>query len=691
MTRLEKLRNLGIMAHVDAGKTTATERILFYTGKTHKLGNVDDGNTIMDTDPQESSKGITIHSAAITTEWEYDSEKYQVNIIDTPGHVDFTAEVERSLRVLDGAVALFCARSGVEPQSETVWRQANRYGVPRVCFVNKMDRDGADFFAVVNAIEDMLGAKVVPVQIPVGAEKEFSGVIDLIAQKYLVWYAADKGKTWKAIDIPPEMVPEAQRWRELMIEKVAEHDLDLMERWFDDAGSITNEELIAAIRRTTLNLNLYPVLCGSAYHNQGIQPLLDAVIRYLPSPEDLVSVRGTDPETDEEVTRPMTTDAPFAGLAFKVLSDRYVGKMTLVRVYSGELSSGQSLLNMRTGEKVRVNRILRILSDKYEPLESAKAGEICALVGLKDVRTGDTLCAEEHPILLESMQFPEPVIGFAVEPVSGQDAKRFGLVLRKMQDEDPTLRVFVDPQTQQTILRGMGELHLEVVLERIRTDHNLELNQGKPSVAYKEAIVSTVTHRETLKKQGGGPGHFAIIEFEMGPRSDGKTGLEFIDEVRGGAIPKSFIPSVEKGFRAAMESGILAGYPVEGLRVRLFDGQIHEQDSSALDFEHVAKFAFREAAQKAGAILLEPMMDVEVQTPEDYTGAVTGDLNRRRGMLTGIERKGVWQVIKGEAPLEQLFGYVTDLRTLSAGRASASLRFARYAQVPTGVQATVLG
>lgn len=690
MTRLEKLRNLGIMAHVDAGKTTATERMLFYTGMTHKLGNVDDGNTIMDTDPQESKKGITIHSAAITTEWTFNDVNYQVNIIDTPGHVDFTAEVERSLRVLDGAVALFCARSGVEPQSETVWRQADRYGVPRVCFVNKMDRDGADFFKVVHDIHEMLGAEVVPVQIPVGSEKAFSGVIDLIAEKYLVWNQEKQGKTWQELEIPPEHRAEAEKWRKHLFEKVAEHDIELMERWFEDSESLTNEELVQALRRTTLDMNIFPVLCGAAYHNQGIQPLLDAVIQYLPSPEDLISVRGTDPETGEEILREMQVDAPFSGLAFKVLSDRYVGKMTLVRVYSGQLTSGQALLNMRTGEKVRVNRILRIHSAKYEPLEAGKAGEICALVGLKDVRTGDTLCAVDAPIVLESMQFPEPVIGLAVEPVAGQDAKRFGLVLRKLQDEDPTLRVVVDPQTQQTVLRGMGELHLEVVLERIRTEHDLALNQGQPSVAYKETLVNTVVHRQQLKKQGGGPGHFAIIEFEMGPRSDGKSGLLFEDEVRGGSIPKAFIPSVKKGFEAAMQTGILAGYPVEGLYVRLFDGKIHAEDSSALDFEHVAKIGFREAAEKAGAVLLEPVMEVEVQTPEAHTGAITGDLNRRRGMLTGIERKGVWQVVKAEAPLERLFGYVTTLRTISAGRASASLKFMRYAKVPVTVQTGIL-
>ena len=682
MTRLEKLRNLGIMAHVDAGKTTTTERMLHYTGLTHKMGNVDTGDTVMDTNAQESNRGITIKSAAITTEWSYQGADYQINLIDTPGHVDFTAEVERSLRVLDGALALFCARSGVEPQSETVWRQADRYQVPRICFVNKMDREGADFYRVLEEMEGMLKATPIPVQIPVGSAKDFRGVIDLLTERYLVWSEDDNGRTWKERDIPPEALPEVQKWKQNLVERLAEQDLELMERFFEAPESITSEELIASLRRQTLDLLINPVFCGSAFKNQGIQPLLDGVIRYLPSPADLKTVTGLHPETEEEVERELVDNAPFAGLVFKIVVDKYVGSMAQVRIYSGKLSSGQALVNMRTGEKVRVNRILRLLSDKTEGLDTALSGEICALVGVKNVRTGDTLCTKESPILLESMVFPEPVIGLALEPANTKDLKKFGLSLRKLVEEDPTLKVVVEPQTQQTVLRGMGELHLEVALETLRTDYDVPVLVGKPRVAFREALLNTVTHKETLKQQTGGIGHFAEIEFEIGPRTDGENGLEFINDIKGGTVPRHFIPSVEKGFEEAMQSGVLAGYPVDSMRIRLFDGKFHDVDSAPIDFENVARLGFREGARKAGSQLLEPQMAVEVTVPDEFTGAVTGDLNRRRGLVSGVEARMGVQIIKADVPLREMFGYVTTLRTLTTGRGTANMQFSSYTPVP---------
>lgn len=696
MRTLEYIRNIGIIAHVDAGKTTATERMLYYTGMTHKMGSVDDGNTVMDTDPQEGARGITINSAAITTEWDYahpvqdqKKERFAINLIDTPGHVDFTAEVERSLRILDGAVALFCAKSGVEPQSENVWRQADRYEVPRIAFINKMDRDGADFFRVVEEMRTMLGANPVVVQLPIGSSDDFSGVIDLITWQAIYWNQGDYGRTWSTEAIPEQLIDIATEWRHRMIEQVALFDEGLFDA-FMSGNTIQLTQLITALRKGTLSMDIVPVLCGAAYRNKGVQPLLDAVVRYLPSPANIGEVRGEHPETMEPESRPIDAEAPFSGLVFKSLSDKYVGSMTMVRVYSGAISTGSQLVNMRTQKRIRVSRLLRILADKYEQVDTVRAGEICALVGLKEVKTGDTLAAEGHPIVLQSMEFPEPVIGYAIEAKASKDEKRLGMTLAKLQDEDPTLKVVVDPQTGQTILRGMGELHLEVTLVKMKENHQVEVNKGAPQVAYGEVLSNAVKYHKVLSKQNGGSGQWADISFEMGPRIDGKTGLEFINEIKGGVIPKEFIPSVKKGFEQAMRTGVLAGYPMESMRIRLYDGATHDEDSHAQDFEQAAKEAFREAAPQCGPQLLEPLMLVEVQTPDDFTGLVTGDLNRRRGIIQSMEMKGHLQLIKAEVPLGELFGYIMDLRGLSSGRASASMRFERYALVPARVADAVL-
>lgn len=682
MKRSKEFRNIGIMAHVDAGKTTVTERILYYTGLTHKLGSVDEGNTVMDSDPQEEKRGITISSAAITTYW----NNHQINIIDTPGHVDFTAEVERSLRVLDGAVAVFCAKSGVQPQSETVWNQANHYNIPRIVLINKMDRQGADFLRVVQEIRDVLHANVIPVQLPVGTEDSFMGVIDLITMKALMWNSPD-GKSYEIQDIPADMQEDALKARIILLEELSLTDEVIFEKY---PAAISEEEIYVALRKATLDMQIVPVLAGAAYRNKGIQPLLDAVVQYLPSPADIPSVKGMSIESEEEIVIPANTETPFAGLAFKIITDEYTGKLTLVRVYAGVLRGGDTLWNSRTGKKVRISRLMRIMSDKYETVEQIEAGDIGAIVGLKDVRTGDTLSHPDHPVLLEKISFPEPMVGYAIEAKSAKEVAKLGEALAKLQEEDPTLIVEVDTTSGQTILKGMGELHLEVVIEKLSLDYQVEINRGEPQIAYKEVFTQPVVHREVYKKQNGGSGSFADIQFELAPREDGLSGLEFINEVRGGVIPREFIPSVKKGFEEAMKTGALAGYPVNSMRVRLLDGVIHDKDSHAQDFEHAAVMGFRDAARKAAPRLLEPFMAVEVTMPEEHTGVITGDLNRRRGIIRGMEVKANQQYVKAEVPLSGLFGYVTDLRTLSSGRAAASLTFQDYQLVPGGIAEKVI-
>lgn len=688
MTRITNLRNIGIMAHVDAGKTTVTERILYYTGLIHKMGNVDSGNTTMDTDPQEAKRGITISSAAITTYWNYSGEQFRFNLIDTPGHVDFTAEVERSLRVLDGAVAVFCARSGVQPQSETVWRQADRYNVPRIVFVNKMDRQGADFFRVAEEIRNRFGANVIPLQIPIGAEDHFSGVIDLVEMKALCWKDAE-GNTFESSVIPQELISEAERWRQHLLEELALHDEAIFEKHTASPASVSAEEIVRALRTLTLQMRIVPVLCGAAYRNKGVQPLLDAVVRYLPAPFDLPEVSGISPETGETITRKPGRSEPLSALVFKIVSNDF-GKLTMVRVYSGTLKTGDSAWNSRSGKQVRLSRLLRVLSDKVEPVEEITAGEIGAIIGLKEVKTGDTLACPEQPLVLGAIEFPEPVIGYAIEAKTSGASDKLAEALSRLLDEDPTLAVEADPQSGQMILRGMGELHLEVVLEKLASEYSVEVSKGAPQVAYKEQLTQKVVHHERLVKQTGGSGSFADIRFELSPREDGLPGLLFVNEIKGGAIPNEFIPSVQKGFENAMKYGVLAGYPLESMCVRLIDGKIHDNDSGAQDFGIVARDGFRNAAKLAGPRLLEPVMNVEVVTPETYTGVITGDLNRRRGMIKSMEMKNALQIISAEVPLAELFGYVTSLRTNSQGRAEATITFGRYQLVPSIIEAKVL-
>jgi elongation factor G len=688
MTTLKNIRNIGIMAHVDAGKTTVTERILYYTGMIHKMGNVDDGNTVMDTDPQEAKRGITISSAAITTFWQVDQTRYQINLIDTPGHVDFTAEVERSLRVLDGAVAVFCAKSGVQPQSETVWHQANKYRVPRIIMVNKMDRQGADFIRVVKEIREKLGTVAVPVQLPIGVENSFTGIIDLIAWKALVWNDVD-GKCYESKDIPDALLEEATYWQQHLLEQLALVDEVIFAK-YTTAEKVSEEEIRQALRQATVSLQLTPVLCGAAFKNKGLQPLLDAIVSYLPSPADVEEINGTHPDSGESITRKTNVGAPFTGLVFKVITDDYVGKLVLLRIYSGSIKSSDQMKNSRTGRSMRVNRLLRVLSDRMEPLETLQAGDIGALVGLKDAKTGDSLFVPEHPIRLESMDFPAPVIGYAIEAKSAKESGKLSQSLSRLLDEDPTLQLEVDAQSGQTILRGMGELHLEVVMEKLATDYGVEITKGKPQIAYREMLTQPVLHREVFKRQNGGSGSFAEIHFELLPVTNGAIGLEFVNDVKGGAIPREFISSVKKGFEEAMKNGILAGYPLESMRVRLVDGSVHEEDSHAQDFELVASLGFKQAAKKASPKLLEPVMRVAIITPEEYTGAITGDLNRRRGIIREIGMKANAQWIDAEVPLATLFGYVTTLRTVSSGRASASLTFCRYQLVPENIAEAVL-
>jgi len=683
---LKYTRNIGIMAHIDAGKTTTTERILFYTGRTHRMGEVHDGNAQMDWMVQEQERGITITSAATTTYWKYNDEEYKINIIDTPGHVDFTVEVERSLRVLDGAVAVFCAVGGVEPQSETVWKQANKYDVPRIAFVNKMDRAGADFFSVVQQIKEKLNANPVPIQIPIGDEENFKGIIDLVNMKAHV-YTDDEtlGAKFDITDIPSDLLEEAQEWRGKLVEAVAEVDDTLLERYLEDHESITASEILVALRKSTVSGIAVPVLCGSAFKNKGIQSLLDAVIEYLPSPVDKGAVKGIDPRNDEEVTREPDDEAPFAALAFKIATDPFVGRLVFLRIYSGILKSGDTVLNVRTGKRERINRLFQMHANKQTPKESISAGDICAGVGFKDLKTGDTICAIHKPVQLESMDFPEPVIGVAIEPKTQADVDKLSNALHKLAEEDPTFQVKTDPDSGQTIINGMGELHLEILVDRLKREFNVECNQGAPQVAYKEAITSTAEFREVFKKQTGGRGKFADITVELSPADDDVRGLQFINAIKGGNIPKEYIPSVEKGFREAMSNGPIAGFPLESLKVTLKDGSYHPVDSDALSFEIAAKQAFRRYAGKCNPVILEPIMTTEVVTPEEYVGDVISDFNRRRGKVEGMESKAGSRVVRAKVPLAEKFGYVTVLRTITSGRATSTMEFSHYEEVPAEI------
>ena len=690
MSELKFTRNIGIMAHIDAGKTTTTERILFYTGKNYKLGETHDGSATMDWMAQEQERGITITSAATTVFWNYQNNQYKYNIIDTPGHVDFTVEVERSLRVLDGAVALFCAVGGVEPQSETVWRQADKYKVPRIAFINKMDRAGADFFSVINQIKERLGTNPVPLQIPIGQEDLFKGVVDLIRNKALIWDEASNGTKFYEVPMPDDLKDIADEYRQKLIEGVAEDNDELMTKFFDDPNSITEEEMLAQIRKATLEMRITPVLCGASFKNKGIQSLLDAVAAFLPSPMDIEGVEGVNPKTEEEEVRPIDVKAPFSALAFKIATDPYVGRICFFRVYSGKLESGSYVYNASTGKKERISRIMQMHANKQNPMEVISAGDIGAAVGFKDIKTGNTLCDENHPIILESMKFPDPVIGIAIEPKTQGDIDKMNNALIKLVEEDPTLVVKSDESSGQTIINGMGELHLDIILDRLKREFNVEVNQGAPQVAYKEAITTSYQHREVYKKQTGGRGKFADIIFEIGPADEGFKGLQFINEVKGGNIPKEYMPSIEKGFKSAMENGVLAGYPMESMKVRIIDGSYHPVDSDALSFELCARVGFKEACRKATPILLEPIMKLEVLTPDAYLGDVTGDLNRRRGVLENVIAKVGVQAIQAKVPLQQMFGYVTALRTITSGRANSTMEFSHYAELPKDISENIL-
>jgi elongation factor G len=698
---LRYTRNIGISAHIDAGKTTTSERVLYYTGLSHKIGEVHDGAATMDWMEQEQERGITITSAATTCFWKYptvqgqvtpETEEYKINLIDTPGHVDFTVEVERSLRVLDGAVALFCAVGGVEPQSETVWNQMNKYSVPRIGFVNKMDRSGADFFEVVRQIDTMLKGNPVPLTIPIGSEADFVGVVDLITNKSIIWHDETQGMTYTEGEVPADMVDEAYQYREKLIEAVAEYDDHLLEKFFEDSSSISQEELMAAIRKATIDMKITPILCGSAFKNKGVQKMLDAVISYLPSPMDVEAIHGINPDTEKEESRKPSVDEPFAALAFKIATDPFVGRLCFFRVYSGKLDAGSYIYNTRTEKKERISRIFQMHSNKQNSIEFLEAGDIGAGVGFKDIRTGDTLCDEKKPIVLESMSFPEPVIGLAVEPKTQADVEKMGMALAKLAEEDPTFRVNTDQETGQTVISGMGELHLEIIVDRMRREFKVEVNQGAPQVQYKEALTAPVDHREVYKKQTGGRGKFADIVFTLGPADDSweGIGLQFVDEIKGGNIPKEFVPSVQKGFAGAMHNGPLAGYNIDRMKVVLKDGSFHAVDSDQLSFELAARIGFREAGRKAKPVLMEPIMKMEVLTPEENMGDVVGDLNRRRGVIKGMDSRGGAQVVKADVPLSEMFGYVTDLRTITSGRASSTMEFSHYAECPNNISEEVI-
>ncbi len=690
---LELTRNIGISAHIHAGKTTTSERILFYTGLTHKIGEVHDGGATMDWMEQEQERGITITSAATTTFWNYCGTKYKINLIDTPGHVDFTVEVERSLRILDGVIATYCSVGGVQPQSETVWRQATKYGVPRICYVNKMDRSGANFLEVVRQIRVVLGANPVPVQLPIGQEENFKGVIDLVKMKGIVWDGDEAGAKFAEGDIPAELVEEAEEWRDKMLEALAECDDVLMEKYFDDPSTISEDEIRNALRKGTIDMKINPVLCGSSFKNKGVQPLLDAVVAYLPSPMDNPVVVGKNPDNEEEeVTRQVSPDQPLTALAFKIATDPYVGRLCFFRVYAGELNAGSYVFNPRSGKKERISRLFQMHSNKQNPMEVIGCGDIGAGVGFKDIRTGDTLCDENHPIVLESMSFPEPVIGIAVEPKTQADMDKMGVALGKLAEEDPTFRVQTNEETGQTVISGMGELHLEILIDRLKREFKVEANQGKPQVTYKEAITRSVELREVYKKQTGGRGKFADIIVRVEPADEGFEGaLQFIDEVKGGNVPKEFIPSVQKGFQMAMKNGVLAGYAIDKLKVTLLDGSFHPVDSDQLSFEIAAREAFKSACAQAGPVLLEPIMHLEVETPEEYIGGVIGDLNKRRGLPEGQDTTPSGGIlVKAKVPLAEMFGYVTQLRTITSGRATNSMTFSHYAPVSSGIARAVL-
>ena len=690
---LHLTRNIGIMAHIDAGKTTTSERILYYTGLTHKIGEVHDGAATMDWMAQEQERGITITSAATTTFWNWNNRKYKINLIDTPGHVDFTAEVERSLRVLDGAVAAYCAVGGVEPQSETVWRQADKYNVPRIGYVNKMDRSGADFFEVVRQMRDVLGAKAVPIVIPIGSEENFKGVVDLIKMKAILWHDETMGAEYVMEEIPADMLDEAQEWHDKMVETAAEYDEALMEKFFDDPSSITEEEIIDALRAATVSMEITPMLCGSSFKNKGVQTLLDYVCAFLPSPLDTPNVVGTNPETGEEEDRKPDEDEKTSALAFKIATDPYVGRLTFIRVYSGKVEAGSYIYNTRSGKKERVSRLFQMHSNHQNPVEVISAGDIGAGVGFKDIRTGDTLCDEDAPIVLESMEFPDPVIGIAVEPKTQKDLDKLSNGLAKLAEEDPTFTVRTDEQSGQTIISGMGELHLDIIIDRLKREFKVECNQGKPQVNYKEAITKTVNLREVYKKQSGGRGKFADIIVNVGPVDDDfeGSGLQFINSVTGGNIPKEFIPAVQKGFESAMKNGVLGGFPMDSLKVELIDGSFHPVDSDQLSFEICAIQAYRNACSKAKPVLMEPIMKLEVVTPEENMGDVIGDLNKRRGQVEGMDtsRSGA-RIVKAMVPLGEMFGYVTALRTITSGRATSSMTYDHHAPVSSSIAKAVL-
>jgi len=687
---LKYTRNIGIAAHIDAGKTTTTERILYYGGVSHKIGEVHDGAATMDWMEQEQERGITITSAATTLNWDYRGDKYHVNIIDTPGHVDFTVEVNRSLRVLDGLVFLFSAVDGVEPQSETNWRLANNYNVPRIGFVNKMDRQGADFLNVAKQVKSMLGSHALPLQIPIGSESEFKGVVDLINFKGIVWNEEDQGMTFTEVPIPEDVLEEATQYREELLEAVAEIDDRLMEKYFEDPESLTEKEVLNALREATIAGKVVPMMCGSAFKNKGVQSMLDMVMEILPSPLDTEAIIGINPKTEEEESRKPSADEPFTALAFKIATDPFVGRLCFTRSYAGVLPAGSYVLNTRTGNKERISRIFQMHANKQNQIDELGCGDIAALIGFKDIRTGDTLCDVKHPIVLESMDFPDPVIGIAIEPKTQADIEKLGVGLGKLSEEDPTLTIHTDDDTGQTVLSGMGELHLDIILDRLRREFGVECNQGEPQVTYKEAITASVEHREVFKKQSGGRGKFADIKVIIEPRTDGKEGLEFTNKIKGGNVPKEFIPSIEKGFKEAMLNGPLAGYQMDSLTVTLLDGSFHAVDSDQLSFELAAKMAFRNAIPKATPAILEPIMKIEVVTPEENMGDIVGDLNRRRGLVEGMDDKAGAKVIKGKVPLSEMFGYVTALRTMSSGRASSSMEFSNFAACPRGIADEVI-